>query len=127
MNRIRLILHRLLRRPAVTGPMRLYVRRVPDGVFLGLEEYLVHVIQTLADDDDLLDQLMEIAEDRQNARNHKRDGWAPEKLLVERLAQLIGHEVPVRGAALAGLADRLRAAVPAPAVVIPQQRTQGGA
>jgi ribosomal protein S12 methylthiotransferase accessory factor YcaO len=69
--------------------------------------------------------LMEIVEDRGMAREH--DGWEPEQLLVERLAERVGHEVPIRGKALAALADRLRAGVPAPAVVIPQQRKAGAA
>jgi hypothetical protein len=118
MNRIRLYLHRLFRRPTTTGPMRLHTRRVPDGVFLDLEEYFIHVIETLADDPDALDLLMEIVEDRGVSREH--DGWEPEKLLMERLAEMVGHEVPVRGAALAALADRLRAA--APVASIPAQR-----
>lgn len=122
MNRIRLYLHRLFRRPALTGPMRLYTRRVPDGVFLDLEEYFVHVIETLADDEDALGLLMEIVEDRSTAREH--DGWEPEKLLVEHLALIVGWEVPVRGKALASLADRLKAAAPKP-VAIPAQREGG--
>lgn len=124
MNRVRLYLHRLFRRPAVTGPMRLHTRRVPDGVFLDLEEYFVHVIETLADDEDALALLMEIKEDREVSREH--DGWAPEKLLMEHLALIVGWEVPVRGKSLARLADRLRAAEPKP-VVIPAQREAGAA
>lgn len=125
MNRIRLILHRLFRRPALTGPMRLYTRRVPGGVFLDLEDYFIHVIETLADDEDALALLLEIAEDRSTARGH--DGWEPEKLLVEQLAEMVGHEVPVRGQALARLADRLRAAVPAAPVAVTSQREAGAA
>jgi hypothetical protein len=124
MNRIRLYLHRLFRRPAITGPMRLYTRRVPDGVFLDLEEYFVHVIETLADDEDAFHLLTEIKEDREVSREH--DGWEPEKLLMEHLALIVGWEVPVRGKSLDRLADRLRAAAPKP-VVVPAQRTHGGA
>lgn len=124
MNRIRLYLHRLFRRPAVTGPMRLYTRRVPDGVFLDLEEYFVHVIETIADDEDALSLLMEIVDDRNTAREH--DGWEPEKLLMEHLALIVGWEVPVRGQALARLAGRLKAAAPKP-VAIPAQREGGAA
>jgi len=125
MNRVRLILHRLFRRPAVTHPMRLHTRRVPDGVFLDLEEYFVHVVETIADDEDALALLLEIAEDRGVSREH--DGWEPEKLHVERLAEMVGHEVPIRGAALSALAERLKAACPKPAVVIPAQREAGAA
>jgi len=126
MNRVRLYLHRLFRRPAITGPMPFYTRRIPDGVLLDLEPYFTHVIETLADDPDALALLLEIAEDRGAAREH--DGWEPEKLLMERLAEQVGYEVPVRGDALARLAKRLKAAVPtAPVVSIPQQRTEGGA
>ncbi len=127
-NRARLILHRLFRRPAITEPMRINTRRIPDGVLVDLESYFVYVIETIADDPELLDLLMEIVEDRGEAREH--DGWEPEALLVEKLAERVGHEVPIRGAALAALADRLRAGVPAPAasvVSIPQQRREGGA
>jgi hypothetical protein len=125
MNRIRLTLHRLFRRPALTGPMRLYTRRVPDGVFLDLEDYFVHVIETLTDDEEALALLLEIAEDRGIAREH--DGWEPEQLLVEKLALIVGYEIPVRGQALARLADRLKAAAPAPAMAIPAQREAGAA
>lgn len=125
MNRIRLVLHRLFRRPVTTGPIRLYTRRVPDGVFLDLEDYFTHVITTLADDPEALDLLMEIAEDRGQARGHRK--WEPEELLMERLADMIGYEVPVRGKQLARLADRLRALTPAPVAFIPEQRTEGGA
>jgi hypothetical protein len=125
MNRIRLAIHRLFRRPVSTGPVRLYTRRVPDGIFLDLEEYFTRVITTLADDPDALDLLMQIAEDRGQARGH--DGWEPEELLVERLADLIGYEVPVRGKQLAALADRLGAAVLRPRLVIPAQREAGAA
>lgn len=126
MNRLRLILHRLFRRPALTGPMRLYTRRVPDGVYLDLEEYFIHVIESIVDDEDTLALLLEIAEDRGVSREH--DGWEPEKLLVEQLAERVGHEIPVRGDALRKLADRLRAAAPAaPVAQIPSQRREGGA
>lgn len=125
MNRLRLILHRLFRTPATTGPMRLHTRRVPDGVYLDLEEYFIHVIETITDDSDALALLLEIAEDRGVSRGH--DGWEPEKLLVERLAEMVGHEIPVRGQALAALTDRLRNAAPAPATVVPGQRRAGRA
>jgi hypothetical protein len=123
MNRIRLYLHRLFRRPAITGPMRLYTRRVPDGVFLDLEDYFIHVIETLTDDEEALALLLEIAEDRGTAREH--DGWEPEQLLMEKLALVVGYEIPVRGKALVRLAGRLRAA--APAASIPAQREAGAA
>jgi hypothetical protein len=123
MNRFRLYLHRIFRRPAITGPMRLYTRRVPDGVFLDLEDYFVHVIETLTDDEEAFALLLEIAEDRGTAREH--DGWEPEQLLMEKLALVVGYEIPVRGKALVRLADRLRAA--APAVRIPGQREAGAA
>lgn len=127
MNRIRLYLHRLFRRPVITEPMRIYTRRLPDGLLLDFEDYFTYVIETIADDEELLDHLMEIVEDRQNARAHKHDGWEPEQLLVEQLAERVGHEIPFRGKALAALADRLRAGIPAPAVVINGQRTEGSA
>lgn len=126
MTRMRLILHRLFRRPSITGPMRFHTRRVPDGVLLDLEDYFEHVITTLTDDPDALALLLEIAEDRGVARDH--DGWEPEKLLMERLAEQVGYEIPVRGQALARLAKRLTAAVPAaPVAVIQQQREAGAA
>ncbi|MGW3192160.1 hypothetical protein ACWDBT_30450 [Streptomyces ardesiacus] len=128
MNRLRLYLHRIFRRPAVTGPTRIYVRRIPTGVMLDVEHYLVEVINTLADNPDLMDLLAEIEQDRQNARDHRHDGWRPEQLLVERLTAALGYEVPVYGDAVAALADRLRAAAPvAPVASIPAQRREGGA
>lgn len=125
MNRIRLTLHRLFRRPAITGPMRLYTRRVPDGVFLDLTDYFDHVIETLADDEEALALLLEIVDDRAEARAH--DGWEPEKLLVEKLALVVGYEVPVREKALGLLIRKLQAAAPALAVVVPAQREAGAA
>jgi hypothetical protein len=125
MNRIRLILHRLFRRPAITEPMRIGTRRIPDGILLGFESYFVYVIETIADDPELLDLLMEIVEDRGMAREH--DGWEPEQLLVEKLAERVGHEIPIRGKALAALADRLGAAVLRPVASIPAQRQAGAA
>jgi hypothetical protein len=126
MNRIRLIIHRLFRRPSITGPMRFHTRRLPDGVLLDLEDYLLHVVTTITDDEDALALLLEIVEDRNLSREH--DGWTPEKLSMERLIEMVGHEIPVRGKALALLADRLRAAVPTASVVsLPSQRKAGAA
>lgn len=123
MNRIRLTLHRLFRRPAISGPYPVYLRRIPGGVMVDLESYLTAMIETLADNPDLLDLLMEIAEDRGESRSH--DGWEPEALLVEKLTTALGYELPVYGDAVARLAARLSAA--APVVGIPQQRTERGA
>ena len=127
MNRVRLYLHRIFRRPALTGPMPIYTRRVPDGVYMDLEEYFIHVITTIADNPELLGMLDDIVTDRAISRKH--DGWEPEALLLEKLAGEVGYEVPVRGEALTRLAARLIAAAPAPApaVAIPAQRTEGGA
>lgn len=125
MNRIRLAIHRLFRRPVITDPMPLYTRRIPDGLLLDFEDYFTYAVTTIADDEELLALFLELAEDRAMAREH--DGWEPEKLLMEQLAERVGHEVPFRGKALAALAARLAAGVPAPAVVIPAQREAGAA
>jgi hypothetical protein len=125
MNRIRLYLHRLFRRPTITGPYRLYVRRTPCGAMLDVEHYLVAVIETLADNPDLMDLLGEIEEDRRNSRAHRHDGWGPEELLVEKLTLALGYELPLNGAAVGRLADRLRAV--APVVQLPAQREAGAA
>lgn len=125
MNRIRLIAHRLFRRPTVTGPYRVYVRRTPTGAMLDVEHYLIAMIETLADNPDLFDLLDEIARDRRMARSHDR--WEPEELLVEKLVAALGYELPLNGPAVLRLADRLRAVAPAPAVVIPAQREGGAA
>jgi hypothetical protein len=55
------------------------------------------------------------------------DGWEPERLYVEQLAGMVGHEIPFRGKALAALSDRLRAGVPTGSVSIPAQREAGAA
>ncbi|MFF0143612.1 hypothetical protein ACFYRN_45420 [Streptomyces sp. NPDC005227] len=120
MNRVRLLIHRLLRRPSITGPMRFHTRRLPDGVLLDLEDYFLHVVTTITDDPEALALLLEIAEDRGVSREH--DGWEPERLLMERLIVLVGHEIPVRGKALARLAARLTAAIPAAPLPIPAPR-----
>lgn len=125
MNRVRLYLHRIFRRPVVTGPYRLYVRRTPAGAMLDVEHYLVAMIETIADNPDLMDLLAEIEEDRRNARTHRHDGWEPEQLLVEQLTTALGYELPLNGAAVARLAERLRAV--APVVSLPAQRREGGA
>lgn len=125
MNRLRLYLHRLFRRPALTGPMPIYTRRIPTGVLLDVEEYFTHVIITIADDPELLGMLDDIVTDRAISRTH--DGWEPEALLVEKLAGEVGYEVPVRGPALVRLASKLGAACPTPAVVVPAQREAGAA
>ncbi|WP_037616325.1 hypothetical protein [Streptomyces aureus] len=120
MNRVRLYLHRIFRRPVITGPYRLYVRRIPGGAMLDVEHYLTAMIEALADDSDLLGLLDDIVTDRAEARAH--DGWKPEALLVEKLTDRLGFELPLYDQAAARLADRLHALTPAPAVVIPGQR-----
>lgn len=118
MTSIRRALARIFRRPAVSGPYRLYVRRIPAGAMLDVEHYLTGVITSICDDPDLLDLLMEIAEDRGNGRLY--DGHEPEGLLVERLVNQLGYELPLYGDAVARLADRLRDV--APVVSVPAQR-----
>ncbi|MFJ8145990.1 hypothetical protein ACIQ6R_13050 [Streptomyces sp. NPDC096048] len=125
MNRIRLILHRLFRRPAITGPTRIYVRRIPTGVMLDLEHFLTDRLTAIADDPDLLALLLEVSDQRGTASGY--DGHAPEQLLMERLLDGVGFEVPVYGDAVTALAERLRASAPAPAVIIPGQRRAGEA
>ncbi|MYR46751.1 hypothetical protein [Streptomyces sp. SID5910] len=126
MNRIRLYLHRIFRRPAVTGPARIYVRRIPTGVMLDLEHVLAAALTTIADDGELLALLLQYADDRAASAGH--DGYAPESLLLEQLLAAVGFEVPVYGDAVAALADRLRALAPAaPVASIPAQRREGGA
>lgn len=120
MNRFRLYLHHIFRRPTPTGPMRFYTRPVPDGVFLDLEEYFEHVVTTLADDEDAFALFMELVDDRRMSREH--DGWEPERLCMERLALQVGYEVPVRGQALARLAARLQSAAPMPGVTAQRER-----
>ncbi|MER7801194.1 hypothetical protein ABTX71_12770 [Streptomyces parvulus] len=125
MNRIRLILHRLFRTPAFAGPTRIYVRRIPTGVMLDLEHFLTDRLNAIADDPDLLALLLEISDQHGTAGEY--DGHAPERLLMERLLDGVGYEVPVYGEQVAALAERLRAVAPAPAVVIPAQREGGAA
>lgn len=125
MNRIRLIIHRLLRRPAITGPSRIYLRRIPTGVLLDLEHPLTQALTAIADDEELLAKLLEFSADRAGQRPH--DGHAPERLLLEEILQTIGYEVPVYGDKVAELGDRFRALAPAPAVVVPAPREGGAA
>lgn len=125
MTRIRLALRRLLRRPTPTGPMRFYTRRLPDGIALDLEEYFEHVITTLADDPDAFAMFSELVDDRLESRGH--DGWEPERLLMEQLAARVGYEIPVRGQALARLAQRLTAAAPVLEPAAGVQRKAGAA
>ena len=131
MNRIRLILHRLFRRPVITEPMRISTRHIPDGLLLDFEDYFTYVIETIADDETLLALFLELVEDRGLARG--KDGWEPEKLLMEQLAERVGHEVPFRAEALRRLGERLLSAVPKSkpvagnVVSIPAQRTEGRA
>ncbi|MGK9463985.1 hypothetical protein ACSLFT_28725 [Streptomyces sp. G6] len=123
--RLRLALRRLFRHANPTGPMRFYTRRVPDGVFLDLEEYFEHVITTLADDPDAFALFNELVEDRMESRAH--DGWEPERLLMEQLAAQVGYEIPVRGQALVRLVKRLRAGIAPEFTPVPSQRKAGAA
>jgi len=133
MNRIRLALHRLFRRPAITSDMPIYTRRLPDGMALDLEAYFGYVITTIADDPEARALFDEVVEDRKLAREH--DGWEPEELHLEDLATYLGYEVMVRGKSLKRLGDRLLAAfgadAPAPkasaVVQLPRQRKAGAA
>lgn len=125
MNRIRLIWHRLFRRPAVTGPNRIYVRQLPTGVLLDVEHHLTRVLATLADDEELLALLLEMADDRAHAKAH--DGHEPEKLLMEQLVDALGYELPVYGAEVEALANRLLHAAPKRPAFIPRQREGGAA
>lgn len=133
MNRIRLALHRLFRKPVITDPMRISTRRLPDGLLLDFEDYFTYVIETIADDEELLALFLELVEDRGLARERKHDGWEPEQLLMEQLAERVGHEVPVRGESLRKLGERLLSAVPkskpeqGTVVSIPRQREGGAA
>ncbi|MFE2353419.1 hypothetical protein [Streptomyces parvulus] len=125
MNRLRLYLHRIFRRPVVTGPTRIYVRRIPTGVMLDVEDFLTNTLATIADDPDLLALLLEYADDRASATAY--DGHGPEGLRLEQIFAVTGFETPVYGDAVAALAERLRTLAPAPAVVIPAQREGGAA
>ncbi|MER5750688.1 hypothetical protein [Streptomyces sp. NPDC002088] len=133
MNRIRLALHRLFRRPVITDPMRISTRRIPDGLLLDFEDYFTYVIETIADDEEILGLFLELVEDRGMARERKHDGWEPEHLLMEQLAERVGHEIPVRGESLRKLGKRMLSAAPKPkpktaaVVSIPAQRRKGGA
>ena len=103
-----------------------HVIRHPDGLALDLEDYFTYVIETIADDETLLAQFLELVDDRSMARG--RDGWESEKLLMEKLVGGVGCEVRVRGEALRKLGERLLSAVPKPkptagnVVSIPAQR-----
>ncbi|MFB8772152.1 hypothetical protein [Streptomyces broussonetiae] len=125
MNRIRLYWRRIFRRPVITGPYRLYVRPTPTGAMLDVEHYLVAVLETLADNPDLLELLDRMSVDREQARGH--DGWEPEGLLPEQLVTALGHELPLYGGELVALADRLQACAPEQLVWLPEQRREGGA
>lgn len=130
MNRVRLILHRIFRRPAITGPYRVYVRRTPGGAMLDVEHYLTAMLTTLADNPDLLELLDRMAADRADARGH--DGWEPDALLVEQLMTALGYELPVYGRSVMRLAYRLRRCTPLPVssasrVSVPAQRVEGDA
>jgi len=133
MNRVRLYLHRLFRRPVITDPMRISTRRIPDGLLLDFEDYFTYVIETIADDEEILALFLEVVEDRGMARERRHDGWEPEKLLMEQLAERVGHEVPFRGKALRLLGERLLSAAPKPktetgtVVQLPGQRQAGAA
>lgn len=124
MNRIRLILWRIFRRPVVTGPERIYVRRIPTGVLLDVEHYLTRVLTTIADDEELLALLLEYSAGRE-PQGH--DGHAPERLLLEQLVRAVGYELPVYGDKVTALADRLRALAPVQPLIIPAQREGGAA
>ena len=123
MNRIRLILHRLFRRPAITGPTRIYTRRIPAGTLLDLEHFLTGALNAIVDDEELLALLLEYAADRATASGH--DGHAPEALRLEQILDGVGFELLVTDRQAAVLVDRLRPV--APVVWLPEQRKAGEA
>ena len=59
-----------------------------------------------------LELLQEISQDRGEASAH--DGWEPEDLLVEKLKDALGYELPVHGREVMRLAYRLRKCTPLP-------------
>lgn len=131
MNRIRLAVHRLFRRPAITGPMPFYTRRLADGMALDLEAYFTYVVTSISDDADARALFDEVVADREMSREH--DGWEPERLHMDKLAMYIGYEVPVRSKALRKLGKRMLAAAPEPTpgtaavAQVPGQRSAGAA
>lgn len=107
----------------MSGPTRIYVRRIPGGAVLNLEHYLTRILVELADDPDLFALLTEAAEDRAAARPY--DGHEPEALLIERLVAELGADVPLYGDRVRGLAERLLACAPPPAGVRPAGVSSG--
>lgn len=127
MNRIRLIIHRLFRRPIVAAPARIYARRIPTGVMLDLEHPLARTLTAIADDEDLLALLLDYAADRAAAAAAGHDGHAPERLLLEQIIGAVGYQYPVYGQQVAMLADRLHALAPVVSPAVAAQRREGGA
>lgn len=124
MNRVRLILHRLFRRPAAVGPYRLDLRRILTRALLDVDRYLVCAI---AENPDPLSLRLADLEDRGNARAYKHDGWEPQELLVEKLTATLGHELLLCEDSVAALTDQPGAPALADSTAISWQREAGGA
>jgi hypothetical protein len=105
----------------VTGPMPLYVRRLPDGrgVALDLEPFAQHVVHDLVakvrQDDDTWDRL---------AQAHAGDSVDVDRLVSD-LTREVSTRLPLYGAKADELAARLRAA--APVVSLAEERAKRGA
>ncbi|MGW1840589.1 hypothetical protein [Streptomyces sp. NPDC002067] len=110
----------------MTGPHRITVEPLPTGVTLDVEDFvravIADVVETLTDDDGY-DALTEI---RDTPAPHPTE---PERLLTEELVQRLvdasATRIPVYGAQVAALAERLRLlTLPRP---VPGQRSEGSA
>lgn len=120
-------------RTPVDGPFRIHVDPTPTGATLDISHYLTALILTLAQaaDEDgpgVLDELVNIAELDRSARHQGIDSHATHErdACVEAfLKPLSAGELPVYGAQVMRLADRLRA-IAAPKAV-PSQREAGAA
>ncbi|MBT2505116.1 hypothetical protein J7I98_04235 [Streptomyces sp. ISL-98] len=104
-------------RMPVDGPYRIYVDALPTGATIDVSHYLATVLLNLAhaaeeDGEGLLSELVDIAELARSAAHQGRDSHAAHQRDVQ-VAELLAEvaddgRIPVYGAQVMRLADRLR-------------------
>lgn len=113
----------------VDGPFRIYVEAIPAGAVLDVEAFVEHVVHDVVELllGDTYGERFDALIDAQPVDRYivQRPGDLPFESLVAGLTAAVDTKMPVYGAQVKRLGDRLRA-IAAPKAV-PAQRTEGGA
>lgn len=115
----------------LSGPMPVYVKKIPAGVVLDLEVFtekvVGDVIDVLLDESNgAYDRLAQLAETLPERWATRREDRLPYEDLVSDLTEHVSTRVPLYGTKALELAELLRAACPT-VLPVPAQRGKGGA